>query len=340
RQRSRLTATPENRRRHPLLAVAWWVLFGAGVSGLGSSILGLGWGVVDQSLLASAGAVAVSTAYMMALAARTGGRPWIFGGVVVLVGVAVVWSDVDRLRTGAALLTSVLAAVLAVMSTVPAVRFWPAVREVVVAVLIAAVGAFASIGYAPVVHPGRFEYLTLGLSVLMAFVLVFRLGAGFHGLGRRGLGLVAVGGGALAMSLVYAEVLRRYGSPGLVEALFGGARWLHDHVGAVPRPIVALLGIPALAWGCHLRARRRQGWWLSAFGVTATAPIAHALIRPATPLLEVGLQTLYSVLLGLLVGFVLIRADLWLNDTRGSRARAAEQQRAVRPEPRRGRALL
>ncbi|MGL5827071.1 MAG: hypothetical protein ACRCYU_19990, partial [Nocardioides sp.] len=53
--RSRLTATPENRRRNPLLAAAWWVLFGAGVSGLGSSILGLGWGVVDQSLLASAG---------------------------------------------------------------------------------------------------------------------------------------------------------------------------------------------------------------------------------------------------------------------------------------------
>jgi hypothetical protein len=337
----RQKAIPDKSRVRPLATLGWWLLFAAGVAGLGGAIVGVTVGpVADSSLLAGAGAVAVSTAYTMALAARTGGRPWIFGALVVALGVGVLWSDIDRLRTGAALLTSVLSAVLAVMSTVPAVRLWQAVREVLVAVLIAGIGAFASIGYAPVVHPVRFEYLTLGLSLVMSFLLVFRLGAGFHGLGRRGLGLVSVGGVLLAVSLVYAEVLRRYGSPGLVEAIFVGARWVHDNLGAIPRPIVAVLGIPALAWGCHIRARRRQGWWVSAFGVTATAPIAHALVRPEVALFEVGLQALYSVLLGLLIGFLLIRADLWLADTRGSRARAAEEQSAVRPEPRRGRALL
>ena len=28
----------------------------------------------------------------------------------------------------------------------------------------------------------------------------------------------------------------------------------------------ALVGVPALVWGCHMRARRRQGWWVCAFG--------------------------------------------------------------------------
>jgi hypothetical protein len=190
------------------------------------------------------------------------------------------------------------------------------------------------------VHPVKFEYLSLGMSLLMALLLVFRLGAGFHGLGRRGLGLVLFGGVVLALGLVYAEVLRRYGSPGLVTTLFDWARWLHREIGAIPRPIVTLLGIPALAWGSHIRARRRQGWWVSAFGVAATSPIAAALVRPEIPLPETGLQVLYSVLGGLLVGFVVIRADLWLADARGSRARKAEEDSAVRPEPKRGRALL
>lgn len=333
--------TPPKKNRRPLAAVGWWLLLFAGLGGLGLAVAGITVGDYgDSPMLAGIGAVLVSTAYTLALAARTGGRPYIFGGLVMAMGAAILWTDLDRLRTGAALLTSVLAAVLAVMTTVPAVRYWQAVREVLIAVVVAGVGAFASVGFAPVLHPLKFEYLTLGLSLLMAFLLVYRLGAGFHGLGRRGLGLVLVGGLVLALSLAYAEVLRRYGTPSLVNATFDGARWIHDTLGAIPRPIVSLLGIPALAWGCHIRARRRQGWWVSAFGVAATAPIAHALVRPDVPLVEIGLQVLYSVVIGLFIGFIVIRADLWFADTRGSRARRAEEQTAVRPEPGRGKALL
>jgi hypothetical protein len=325
----------------PVGAMGWWLLLLAGMASLVLAVVGVTIGPYgDAPMLAGLGAVAVGTAYTLALAARTGGRPVIFGALALTIGIVILWTDLDRLRTGAALLTSVLAAVLAVMWTVPAVKFWQSVREVLVAVIIAGIGAFASIGFAPVLHPVKFEYLTLGMSLVVAFLLVFRLGAGFHGLGRRGLGLVVFGGVVLALSLVYAEVLRRYGSPGLVEMMFDGAKWVHVNLGAIPRPIVALLGIPALAWGCHIRARRRQGWWVTAFGVTATAPIAHALVRPEVPLVEIGLQIAYSVVLGLVIGFVIIRADLWSANARGSRARRAEEQSAVRPEPRRGRALL
>jgi hypothetical protein len=324
-----------------LAIVGWWLWLLVSVSLLALAVAGITVGsLAEEARLAGAGAVGVSTAYTVALATRTGGRPIVFGALVLVIGVVALGTDTDRLRTGAALLTSILAAVLAVMLTAPAVRFWQAVREVLIAVLVAGVGAFASIGFAPVVHPGRFEYLALALSLIVVFVLVYRLGAGFHGLGRRGLTLVLVGGLLLALSLVYAEVLRRYGSPGLVEMLLDGAGWVHDTLGAIPRPVVTLLGIPALAWGCHIRARRRQGWWVSAFGVAGTAPIAHALVRPDVPILTVGLQVLYSVLAGLLIGFLVIRADLWFADTRGSRARRAEEQTAVRPEPGRARALL
>ena len=129
----------------------------------------------------------VVTAYSWALAVRTGGRRSSSALLALALGLAAVISDDDALRTGAAVLTCVVSAVLAVMATVPAVRFVHAVREVLIAVLIAAVGALATVGFEPVVTVVRFEYVTLGLALLGAFALVVRLGAGLHGLGRRGV---------------------------------------------------------------------------------------------------------------------------------------------------------
>ena len=51
-----------------------------------------------------------------------------------------------------------------------------------------------------------------------------------------------------------------------------------------------MLGVPALAWGVHMRARRRQGWWVCAFGVAATVPVANSLVNPAITLTESGLS--------------------------------------------------
>lgn len=290
---------------------------------------------VGPGWLGGAGAVAVTSVYTWALAARTGGRPVIFGTLALALGVVVLVMDEPFLRTGAAVMTCVVSAVLAVMATVPAVRFTAAAREATVAVLVAAVGALATVGFEPAITLTRFEYATLGLAVLGAFGVVYRLGAGLHGLGRRGVVAVLVGAAVLALTLAYAELLRRYGTPGLVTSLLDGVHWSRENLGAFPRPIETVLGIPALAWGCHMRARRRQGWWVCAFGVAATAPVTQALLNPAISVTESGLSVLYGLLGGLVLGFLVIRVDLAVTGPRGKRGRRAEEATAIRPEPRR-----
>lgn len=289
--------------------------------------------------LADAGAIAVSTAYTWGLAARTGGRTVVFSALTLALGGIVVALDNDPLRSGAAVVTAVLTAVFAVMITVPAVHFAGAVRENLVALVVAAVGAMATVAWAPVVSLDRFQYTALGLSLVAAFVVVFRLGAGFHGLGSRGVLTVVGGSVMLALTLGYAELLRRYGTQSLVETLDDTVIWSRHHLGAFPRPIIALLGVPALTWGTHMRARRRQGWWVCAFGVALTGPVAYALVDPGRSVAEAALATAYGSVIGLLIGFLLIRADLRLTGPRGRRLAENEEASAVRPEPGRTHAL-
>jgi hypothetical protein len=317
------------------LFAGWLVVVGLGLAALVCALVPVG-----PEWLDGIGAVAVVTAYSWALAARTGGRPVVFGTLALVLGVVTLVAGQDYLRTGAAVATSVIAAVLAVMATKPAVRFVHAARECVIAVLVAAVGAMATIGFDPVVSVVRFEYVTLGLALVGAFGVVYRLGAGLHGLGRRGVLTVLVGAAVLAVTLAYAETLRRYGSAGLVDHLLDGVRWSRDNLGAFPRPIETVLGVPALAWGCHMRARRRQGWWLCAFGVAATAPVANALVNPAISLVECALSVVYGLVIGLVIGYGVIRADLAFTGSRGTGGRRAEEAGAVRPEPSRTSALL
>lgn len=318
-----------------LPVVLWAVVVVAGVAALGARVADLG-----PDWLSSAGSIAISTAYAWALAARTGGRPVVVGLLTLALGVVVVLTDEDALRTGAALLTCVVASVLAVMATVPAVRFGHAVREVGVAIAVAAIGALATVGFEPVITVDRFEYVALLLAFTGALAVIYRLGAGLHGLGRRGVVTVLLGSAVLGLTLAYAELLRRYGTPGLVDSLLDWVTWSRDHLGAFPRPLEAVLGVPALAWGTHMRARRRQGWWVCAFGVAATMPVAGSLVYPAVSLAEAGLSALYGAVVGLLIGFVVIRLDLALTGPRGRRGRRAEEATAIRPEPPRTRPLL
>jgi hypothetical protein len=287
-----------------------------------------------------AGAVLVAAIYTTALAIRTGGRPIVFGGLALVLGILTVTTSYDRLRAGAAVLTAVCAAVLAVMATVPAQRFKQAVREVLIAIGISTVGAMAVVGFRPVVALDRFDYLSLLFAFGLAFALVFRLGAGWHGLGRRGLAVVLVGSASLGLSLAYAEMLRRYGSASFIDTVFDAVRWTRSNLGAVPRPIMVLVGFPALVWGCHMRARRRQGWWVCAFGVAATVSITGGLMNPATSLLEAALIVAYALPLGLALGYGVVRLDLALTGSRGARARREEEASALRPEPGRWEALL
>ena len=131
---------------------------------------------------------------------------------LVLGGVVVALDDdaaAQRGRRGDAVLT----AVFAVMVTVPAVRFIGAVRETVVALLVAGgrrdgdrrLGA----GRRP--RTGSSTPCS-GSRSSASFLTVYRLGAGLHGLGRRGVVTVVAGSLMLALTSAYAELLQRYGT--------------------------------------------------------------------------------------------------------------------------------
>lgn len=318
----------------------WLVALAVGLLGLAVSAFDLG-----PQFFGGLGAVVVGTAYTFALAHRTGGRPLIFGSLAAVAGLVVVLVDNEALRTGAAVLVASVAAVLAVMGTVPARRFPKSIREAFIAVGIAALGSFAALGFEPVVMVSRFEYATLACSLAIAFFAVYRLGAGLHGLGRRGAIVVGIGGLMLALTLIYAEMLRRYGSTGLMDSVDEMQRWCRIHIGGYPHPIQALFGVPALVWGTHMRSRRRQGWWVCLFGVALTAPVASTFLNPDVGIAEAALSVVYSILVGLVIAFVIIRIDLALTGSTAAgsgrrAAREADEASAVRPEPGRAQALL
>jgi hypothetical protein len=281
------------------------------------------------------GATAVVTALSWLLATRTAGRALVSAGLALVLAVASLLVGGRVLPTGAAVMTCVVGSVYAVMVTVPAITGWKAMREALVAALVAAVTAFAAVGFEPTVAIERFEIVSLLLALVLVLAIVYRLGAGLHGLGRRGMIVVAIGLGVLFATLAYAELLRRYGAQSFVSSVLDFADWTSARIGAFPRPLVVLLGIPALVWGTHVRARRRQGWWFCAFGVAATVPLATGLVSPDSSYLEAGLRAAYSLVLGLLIGWLVIRVDLALTGPKGRGGRRAEEAGPHRPEPRR-----
>ena len=315
-------------RVRALLWLTAAVVVVAGVAALLAAAIGEG-----PAWLDGVGAVAVATSLSWALAVRTGGRPWVTAVLALGIGVATLVVDTAMLRTGAAVLTVVTGGVLAVMLTVPAATYWRACREVLVATVLAGITALAAVGFEPTVTVPRFDYASLLLGLVLVFGLVYRLGAGLHGLGRRGLVAVLVGAVLLVLTLAYAELLRRYGAGSVVQSVLEFVDWTTERIGAFPRPLVVLLGIPALVWGTHMRARRRQGWWVCAFGVTATIPLAQGLLDPDGSFVEAGLRAAYSLVPGLLLGYLVVRADLALTGPRGRRGRRAEEAEAHRPEP-------
>ncbi|WP_299930588.1 hypothetical protein [uncultured Nocardioides sp.] len=311
-------------------ALGWSAVSGAltDVAAVGEAGAAPGW-------LDGAGAVAVITSLSWLLATRTAGRALVSAGLALVLGVASLLVGGRVLPTGAAVMTCVVGSVYAVMVTVPAITGLKAVREALIAALVAAVAAFAAVGFEPTVATERFEIVALLLALALVLAIVYRLGAGLHGLGRRGMIVVAIGLGVLFATLAYAELLRRYGAQSFVSSVLDFADWTSARIGAFPRPLVVLLGIPALVWGTHVRARRRQGWWFCAFGVAATVPLATGLVSPDTSYLEAGLRAAYSLVLGLVLGWLVIRADLALTGPKGRGGRRAEEAGPHRPEPRR-----
>jgi hypothetical protein len=323
------------------LLTLWFAILLAGVLALAWSatpgLLGEDSAVTDLAptpgWLDGAGSVAVVTAFSWLLATRTAGRAIIAAGLALALGTASLVVGGEILPTGAAVMTCAVGGVYAVMATVPAITWWKSVREVLIATGIAGITALAAVGFEPTVAIERFDIAALLVALALAFSIVYRLGAGLLGLGRRGLIVVALGLGVLIATMAYAELLRRYGAQTFVSSVLDFVDWTSARIGAFPRPLVVFLGIPALAWGTHVRARRRQGWWVCAFGVAATVPMAAALVSPDSSYLEALLRAAYSLVLGLPIGYLVIRADLALTGSRGRGGRRAEEAEAHRPEP-------
>ena len=325
---------------HGGLTVGWLVVTLAALAALLT-----GWVDVElpswlEPWLPLAGAVVVTTTYAFTLAVRTGGRPLLTLLLAAGLAAVAVVSGVPVLLAAATVVTAAMGAVLGVVVTVPAAKYVAVVLECLIATFVAAVAAFAANAYGARISVERSEYLALALALLGTLALVYRLGAGFQGLGTRGAVVVVGGLGLLAVSLAYTEALTRWGSTEMIESLETTWSGLRDTFGAVPRPLEALLGFPALAWGISTRARRRQGWWPCAFGAAGLAGIATSLLDPRVTLMEAGLQLAYGLVIGLVLGYLVVRVDAYLSGTRGARARRAEEATAHRPEPRRTAALL
>lgn len=288
-------------------------------------------------VLREVAATAILAGLSWCLAMRSGGRPVLATGVATGLAIAAFVSDWEPLLAGGSVAVAVVAACLAILATQPAATVTLALREALVAGPIALAGGIGALGFGedarPVLDQTRFSYVVLGLSLLGAFALVYRLGAGLNGLGRRGW---ALGGAAvlfLIVGLAYSEALAQWGSRDLIEAGRSLRETFNDRFGGVPHPLVAGFGLPALLWGVFTRARRRQGWWVCAFGVAATAPFTTRLMAESLEPRPLILGGLYTLVIGVAVGFAVIRLEQILTGSRGRRARRSEEAVAHRPEP-------
>jgi hypothetical protein len=291
--------------------------------------------VVDTpEWLAEVGAAGLLVLFTMGLTRRCGGRIWLWTLLAAAFAAGVLIAQNRTLFSSAAVLVAVAGAVLAVMATRPAEDLGHVLREYAVALLISISAAIGVAGFNAPVASDRFNLVVLGVSLLVAIGLVWQLGAGLHGMGRRGFILIVGGAVLIAGLLVYSRFLREYGSESLVDRINDTVAWIRDSFGGVPRPVEVLIGFPVLIWGVSTRARRRQGWWMCAFAALGTATVATSLAAPTVEPEYAGWSLLYSAILGLLLGLLVRRIDVMFTGGGGHRVRRsghAEEQ--LRPEP-------
>jgi hypothetical protein len=296
-------------------------------------LLGIAREVSVPTLVEQSAAGALGIALAIGLAARSGADVRIYAAVAVVLVIAAVVTQWAALLGGVAIATAVLAACLAVLGTRPATTFVRVVGEVVLALALATAGGLAVAGFSVDLDPDRIRYSVLPVATAATIALVYRLGGGLHGLGPRGLVLAAGATVLLVVVVVYTAALTRYGSPELVDQARSGRAWVADRLGGAPLPVDVLVGIPALAWGVSMRSRRRQGWWVCAFGAAATATAATRLVVAGGTTTSAVLSAGYGLVLGLLVGLLLIRLEQVITRPPEGRATPAEQAASLRDEP-------
>lgn len=313
-------------------ALVWVLLWLAGTLATLPVLVDVGVDVPDR--LPGAGSALLTVLFMVGLSHRCGGRVVLWGGLTLIAtALWLVWSP-SWLTAAMAVVAAVSAGVLAVMSTRPAATWWRASIEALIAAAVAGTGAVAVAGFQAEVLTQRFNVAVHLLSLVLTIGVVWGLGAGLHGLGRRGLAMILGGALLVTFVLVYGAVLRTYGSDAITGTVEDTVAWMRDTFGGVPRPTEVLVGFPALVWGVSTRSGRRQGWWMCAFGVIGTGTITTSLVSPAAVVDYVALSSVYSVVLGILLGLVVRRVDqLLTGGGSGRRSRRDDAETQIRPEP-------
>ena len=97
----------------------------------------------------------------------------------------------------------------------------------------------------------------------------------------------------------------------------------------MPRPVEVFIGFPALIVGVSMRSRNREGWWIMVFAVIGTGVLSTSLVSPRAFPSYIGLSTLYSSILGLVVGLVARRIAVPRPLARA--ARVVEPERRIEP---------
>ncbi len=279
-------------------------------------------------------AVVLTCLLALGLTVRSGGHVPVVLILSGTLGLAALVVPSDLLRGGCAVGAAAVAACLGVLATKPATTYLQAIREVMVALSLALAGSMAALGFASNVNQTRLSYVVLVVALAGSIAFIYRLGAGLHGLGQRGYLMVAGALLLLAIALAYTAALRQWGSIDLNSAVVEAQGFIRRKAFGVPIPVVFFVGVPALAWGAFMRARRRQGWWVSAFGAAATGPMTMIALDRSTSLPQASVGMGYSILLGLMIGFLLVRVEQFLDTGATSkRSRRAEERLAHRPEP-------
>ena len=258
--------------------------------------------------------------FALGLTHRGGGRMRIWLPMVTALAIAALVLETNVLIAAAAALTAVLASVLAVMNTRPASSVRGAITEYVMALVTALVGTLGVAAWNAPVNYQRFNLVVIGAALTLAIVMVWNLGAGLHGMGRQGL-LIPVGVAlVLLVLLTYSSFVRTHGSQTVIDAIGQAVIFLRQHFGGVPRPVEVFIGFPALVLGVSIRSKHREGWWVLIFAVIGTAVLTTSLVTPGALPSYIALSTLYSGILGLVVGLIARHFALRERSSRSSRA--------------------
>jgi hypothetical protein len=293
----------------------------------------------QPEIVTRSGAVAATWVAVVVLAHRCGGRVLIIGAFVAgILGLVTAYPE-NWALAGAGVIAAGVHGVLGMTLTRPATGL-RTLRELLVSALVGVGGAVVVTGYDVMLRPLRFRVMVLSLVLLAGLALAWRLGHGARSLGRRGAVLIAGCVVVLVVAVAYTRAIREWGSPDVLAFLTDLRVWCDHHLGAVPRPIEALVGFPALVWGVAVRSRRRQGWWMCAFGALGAAGVATSLLQPSVPLVDSVSATAYGLVIGGVLGLGLAGLDRLLAGSGGRRARGNLVDTDERPEPARFAPLL